>query len=162
MSFGAFPNDPGLLTDISQVNFPAGWREQIFPFVGGYNLIGTWPAGAGVNNTDILNGVFQNTSAAQNDAISYDVFLPKGTYSLDFFYRKIATGGIATFSIDGGAVGTVDTYNAATADNNVTTLAGIVVPTTGKHTITVSVPTKNGASAGFVLQFQYINLRKTA
>ena len=110
----------------------------------------------------IGNGVI--TSAATEDAyLEWSVVLAAGTYSLKSWHAEDASYGIATIAIDGGtALGTtIDCYAAAPAVNETEVIAGINIPTTGRHAIRLTAETKNGSSSAYTLAFHALSLVRT-
>ncbi len=106
--------------------------------------------------------VYYNSSAAQNDKISYLVTLDAGTYRLKTLQRTLANGGIATIQIDNVDVATIDSYSASATENVEKTSAAISISLAGLHTVSLKMATKNAASSGYQFQYQILCLYRTA
>lgn len=100
-------------------------------------------------------------SGAQNDALSWALFLAAGTWTAKFFIRKSSNTGIITLNQDTVSQGTVDTYAAAPAQA-IVSITGWTVATTGLHTMQVKMATKNGSSSGYLLDIWQIQFIRTA
>lgn len=149
------------------------WRADILPTLSDPSATtGTWAVGHWENESGlgpfVYNGGstvgavgFQNTSAAQNDAVSWDVTLSPGTWNAAIWVRKSTNTGIITLLLDGVSMGTVDTYNGSVAYAKVT-ITGFTVTVTGHQTLQIKMATKNGSSSGYVVAMFGISLRRTA
>jgi hypothetical protein len=100
-------------------------------------------------------------SAAQNDAIAWDLVLAKGTWDAHFYVRKSTNTGIITLNQDGVSQGTVDTYAAAAATAKVS-ITGWTVASTGKKRMQILMATKNASSSGYLGELFAIEFRRTA
>jgi hypothetical protein len=122
--------------------------------------VGTWAlAQAG---TYIGGGAYTNqASAAQNDAITFELPLAAGTWDLRVIYRAITNGAIITAALDGTTVGTIDTY-AVAAPNQTGTVTGISVATSGVKTLSLTAATKHASSSGYRLDIHAVAMRRTA
>ncbi len=112
-----------------------------------YITQGRWTS---VSNTlYAMYTLFYNVTNAQNDRVDYYVWLSKGTYTLSLFQTQGAMG-ICTYYLDAASLGAIDWYNASdlygVVDN---TLTGISVTTSGKHTFSVKVTSKNASSGNY-------------
>lgn len=149
------------------------WLVDILPTVSDPSATtGTWSVGywdneggAGPFGKNMIANVFipgmQNTSNAQNDAISWDVVLSAGTWNATIWVRKSSNTGIITLNIDGSSAGTADTYNGSAAYAKVT-INGWTVSATGKHTVQIKMATKNASSSAYNVGLLSISLRRTA
>lgn len=119
-----------------------------------------------VDTTQGYNFVTAN-GGNQNDAISYNVYLHKGTYTLYLLNRRYTNRGIVTVYIDPvdtgptTSYGTIDLYGAD-ASNVQVSLANIVIPESGLKRVTLKVATKNASSSGYYLIISSINFVMTA
>lgn len=118
--------------------------------------------GSVASNMSMSNG----GSGLQNDSFdTYDVWLDAGTWQIDLFSIKAASGGIVTVSLlgpDGTIVcGTQDEYNATTAQQQ-TTLTGIAVTNPGLYRLRLKVTSKNASSSGFIARVGEAILTRTA
>lgn len=109
------------------------------------------------NHIDAYDGT------AQNNYLTFSAYLNAGTYTFDFWGRQYSNAGIMTMQIDTVDQGiSHDWYNAASSFDNKVTDTGIVIATSGVKTIKLIGATKNGASGGYALFIQMIQLTKTA
>lgn len=109
-----------------------------------------------------LASLFGQTASAINDAWKAYPFLERGVYHLRFTGEKTASSGILTVGLDGSTIGTIDWYNVAPVFNSVQSILSLSVATSGNHTLTGLMATKNGASAGFdclltMYAFEYVS-----
>jgi len=87
--------------------------------------------------------------------------LDAGTWSLRFFYDKLAQNGEYTLSLGlaggsltalaslSGSTSTLNMYNSSTLSNEVVTITGIVIPTTGRQVLrATNTGTGGGSSYG--------------
>lgn len=100
-------------------------------------------------------------AAADDVSVSWDVILDTGTWELRYTRRKDADAASATISLDGEEIGVSDDYAATPALDEPAVFTGIVVPDPGRHTLTLSNPTRNDDSTGWALYPQTIDLRRT-
>lgn len=116
-----------------------------------------------VNTNAIYNG-YKASSGTVGDNISFDVSLSAGVWTFELMHVKGNDRGIYTVSLSAiGDLGTtIDGYNLGTTYNNRAQITGINVALTGKQRLTLTMKTKNGASASFVGAIQTISLRRTA
>jgi hypothetical protein len=130
-------------------------------FVLGYqsSAQGTW-APSLLSTTQFNNTVY-NSSQAQNDSISWPVFLQPGTYSFLVMYVKGTNYGIQTWTLGGTTIATIDGYNATPAYENLSTTS-ITVSTSGLQNLVLNLATKNGSSSAYASQTSRIVLIRTA
>lgn len=114
-----------------------------------------------INASQIHNG-FMLSSGAQNDEIGWDVVLAAGTWEFSIRARTDTNRGIATVTLDGSSVGTMDMYTAAGAFNQLLTISSISVATTGKKRLLFKMATKNASSSSYFGSFSNVGLRRTA
>lgn len=114
-----------------------------------------------VLSTSILNGYWQQNTAAINDEMLFTAMLEEGTYDLTIIYRKGGFGGIAHFIIDGAEdAQTVDTYAGGASQNNESTISVVVVGS-GLHEIKVKMSSKNASSGGYFMQATMMKMIRT-
>jgi len=104
-----------------------------------------------------------NTAAAAvNDYLEWsNVYIPAGTWTVAVACFRGNTTAIATVSIDGSSVGTVDTYNASPL-GDVLSITGVSIAE-GLHTVRVTAATKNAAgTATYLLRLSRLSFRRTA
>lgn len=100
---------------------------------------------------------------AINDYTEWVEWLDAGTWTLELWHITSTSNGVMTIALDGAALGaTVDGYTGSTTRNNRVTRTGVVVATSGTHTLRVSVLSKNGSSSGYRSGVQAYAFRRTA
>ena len=113
-------------------------------------------------STSFMFGTVLQSSSAQNATITYSFWAPKGAFTLSLMHRKTSQAGIYSVSVDGGSIGTIDGYNSSTVNNALdTTLTGTLA-STGIHTITFTMATKNGSSTNYYGSILHIQIRMTS
>lgn len=135
------------------------WRKDIMPFLGFTTTQGTWTYSEAVGQ---VLGSIANSSGLSGDNISFVTSFEAGTWTLDLLTITFNSRGIVVVSIDGVQVASFDQYTAAAVNNIKQTQAGIVIPTSGKHTISFTSTTKNAGSSGFGICLSLITLSRTA
>jgi hypothetical protein len=137
----------------------ASWNQELDPFLGNR---GTFSAVA--TNGSAVGNAWITSGGAQNETRSWDVSLDAGTYVVDQMTLTNNDQGVMIWDLDANAVaiGPVDTYSAALGYNSVASLPSFVVATAGKHTLRVSMLTKNASSTGYFARLQRIQLRRIA
>lgn len=106
---------------------------------------------------DYLSMQTGNNSA---DYFEYPVLLRAGTWNLDMIAVRNSNCGIATITIDGVSVGTLDWYGGADY-KLLQTLSGISIATAGVKTVRFASATKNGSSSGYYLEISGIVFTRT-
>jgi len=124
--------------------------------------VGVWTP-TYLTNTDTNNFVgWVNTSdTAQNDSITFDFICNAGTHTLEFFHLPFMNRGIYTLQIDGTTIGTVDGFSNSLVPTRAV-LTGIVVSTSGQHTFTILMATKNASSSAYMGMVERAVLTQTA
>lgn len=122
------------------------------------SVIGTWSRAA--DTARILGAYAFTTAAVQNNEVVYDVDLDAGTYSFGLLTVRADNLCIYTLLIDDVAVGTIDSYAAATA-NYVGEITGIVVAERGRHEVTLKAATKNASSLGYGMNLSGFTFTRT-
>lgn len=84
-----------------------------------------------------------------------------GTYTLRLIHSKESTGGIATVSFNGSAIGTtIDMYAASSSNNNITDITGIALAA-GRQAVRLTGATKNASSTGYRMFMTMLSLTRT-
>lgn len=113
-------------------------------------------------NLDSVGRVnYLNSSGAQNAFAEWKIPMSAGTWTIFATAYYGADRGIASFTIAGNAVGTIDWYNATSVGGSAS-LTGISVATSGTKAIRVTMATKNGSSTNFLGYITGLNLLRTA
>lgn len=106
----------------------------------------------GVTTTALYNGE-QFSSGAQNDAISWDIMLPAGTWAFELIHSQNTNRGIYSVRLDDVEKGTIDGYAGSETLNVRSQVTDIVVATTGKVTLSLAMASKNASASlyrGFI------------
>lgn len=116
-----------------------------------------------LTNTDTTNfvGWVNVSDSAQNDSISFDFVCNAGTHTLEFYHLPFQNRGIYTLRIDGSTIGTIDGYATGLVPTR-SLLSGITISTTGQHTLTVLMATKNASSSAYMGMMDHAVLTQTA
>lgn len=129
----------------------------------------SWSGSGGTNapsrtaNTNHASlGLINNTPAASGDYVTWNVEMAAGTWSLRFIHAKAADMGVHDVYINNTEVGSFDPYSAGTTFNNVTTISGVSVPTSGITTLKLIIDGKNASSSDFYYYLNAISGVKTA
>lgn len=126
-----------------------------------------WNSAAPTNAT--ILGTLSTSSGAQNDSVTYDIYLAAGTYTFDLFHFRFTDRGIFRITIDGasltslgGSADTIDSYVAAGGVSRRDSITGIVVPSSGLKAVVMTMATKNASSSSYVGSWSGFNFTKTA
>jgi hypothetical protein len=115
-----------------------------------------------VGTSDLMNGVYmQSASPALHDYVEYLVLLAAGTWRVDILFYRNTNRAIATATLDGSSIGTIDEYGTL-VHNIAGSITSISVATTGVKTLRLQAESKNGSSSDYYLSFNLIVFTKTA
>lgn len=114
------------------------------------------------NSGNFQNGFLYNSSHAQNDELTFKVHLAKGTYTIMMLVSKSTSCAIATMSLDGVSVATLDTYNNGNLVDSRVEQADIAVATSGLKTLSMKLATRNGGAIDWYIQINFIEMWRTA
>lgn len=159
------PQVVGQLSQVSAGNAPApstvfSRQQRVALWAVPLTVVGdTWVQSTSGGSQQYPYG--QSNTGAQNAAITWPFVSAAGIFEIDLFHLAGANRGIYTIQIDGITVGTLDGYAAAGAQL-VSALTGVSIPSTGAHTITLLMATKNGSSSSYFAVASEIILTKTA
>lgn len=107
---------------------------------------GTWTA---TPDIAFAMGGYRITDGAQNRSITYQFFIDAGTYTFGLLHGRASTRGIYTVTLDGGSsLGTIDGYSVSSGPT-FGEVTSITVATSGIHTITLTMATKNASSSNY-------------
>lgn len=154
------------------IDFPVGgpsgdantadpWLVQIVP-IGAYTVVaGTWTRSH--DNSVVLGSyIYNGDNVNPNDEVTWPVVLSAGTWTIELIHHKASVRGIYTFSIDGSSVGTIDGYAGGPTVDQVGTITGITVASSGKKTLSVKSTTKNASATKYGMIMSLISLIRTA
>src|SRR3990167_6364665 len=88
-------------------------------------------------------------STAQNNAVSWPLYLDSVTWKCALIYGKDTDQGVFSIQLDDVEQGTVDAYAAAPASNNYSEVTGLAVSTAGVKTFELQMATKNASSSAY-------------
>jgi hypothetical protein len=123
-----------------------------------------------VSNSDSLMpyNICLQSDGTQNAYVTYNVVLGAGTWNLGLMYYGWAGSGIYTITLDGtplaslgASSSTIDSYYSPATHGATQQITGIVVPTTGKHVLTLTVASKNSSSSGYGAGIHHISFVRT-
>lgn len=121
---------------------------------------GTWAFFA-QNAGAFPSGSLQNSSAANGDNCTVNVYIPAGTYNIDMYFSTYTNGGKVDVTLDGVALFTgVDTYLGLPANLTLQSATNVVVSGTGSHAFLFTLNGKNGASAGYFGRICWMRLSR--
>ena len=142
--------------------------------------VGTWLLDTTAANGYLYNALSYNSSAAQNDYISFDMSLAPGYWALTVMCHTGPAQGIITISFNNGSGATppggiiydvpvgptelLDCYSASDVYNVPKTIAGIQVggTSTQRRRLVMQVATKNAASSGYGLGWHSFTMYRTS
>lgn len=119
-------------------------------------VAGAWGSGTGGDYSFITN-----TSGANSDEIEYEMYLLKGTYTLEVMHRTSHNAGTVDIDINGSEAASFDYYAASESYGNTQSQTSITVSTGGLKTITMRIDGKNASSSGFYTTTQGMIFRRT-
>ena len=123
-------------------------------------VAGTWVDN--IDNGHITNRHLFNTSQANNDEITFDISLGRGTYDVHLLYKTNSSHGKVDVSLDSQVIiNQLDTYSAAQV-LNVTHEESNVVLKGGDYKLSLKLNGKNAASSSYFLSVNYISFRRVA
>ena len=120
----------------------------------------TTAAGTITQDTSTMWGTYIRTAQSLDQYTEYKVWIPQGTYDLDMIFYRGTNRAIATVSINGSDVGTIDQYGSS-ARNVTGTISSISIAATGVHTVRMTAASKHASSTGYFLLPQWMQFRKT-
>lgn len=99
-------------------------------------------------NSALLSGGWLQSSGAQNDEVSWDIWLDAGTYKFAMVHSDDSNRGIYSVQLDGVEKGTIDAYAAGNTHNVYDEITGIAV-TAGLKVFKLKMATKNASSSAY-------------
>jgi len=120
----------------------------LYPIYSDSVIAGTWTPSY---NTSAYDNLYTYSAGAINEEISWKAYIGAGTWKITMAFRYLTGAGIATFSINGTDVGTIDTYGAGGTYNNLGTISAINIPASGFYNINIKMATKNGSATNYQL-----------
>lgn len=123
------------------------------PFVG---TVGNWHRKADDLSS---NGYFTyNSPPSEGDCIGFDVLLDEGTWLVELLHLNQPGGAIATISVDGVDVGTVDTWVASGHPRNNKSYVSFTVDGRGVKRIVITAATRSSSSPHHSLLLQTLRI----
>jgi len=115
-----------------------------------------------INSADYVYATEKASSGAQNDEISWDVVLGAGTWSIELIHRQYVNRGIYSIQLGSVEKGTIDGYLATVGANIISSVDGIIIPTTGKKELKIKMATKNPSATNYLGSIHSVALRRTS
>jgi hypothetical protein len=135
------------------------WRREITPYMGASANV-NWTS-LSIDTAAVGNSVY-NSDGSQNDSITFQIELEPGTWTIFLMHTTGTSRGIYSVSLAGTVVGTIDGYNASALRNTISSVAGVVVTSSGPTLLSLQMLTKNASSSGYLGSIQQIVLQRTA
>ncbi|MBC8275832.1 MAG: hypothetical protein H8E40_12805 [Chloroflexi bacterium] len=147
----------------TEIDVPDPGEGHIAIMPDSYDSIGqgtwAWSSGSGM----VWNHAWMNPSHTDEDNISYKVFLPAGTYTLELLAGKTGLAyGRLYVDIDSTPIAMFDLYDPAAPDNKRFTDINTVISTPGLKTLKLRVNGKNASAIDYYVNWLYIALWRTA
>ena len=140
--------EPATKKYVDDLISPGEGHINISPFA--YSAIGAGDWAGSYNASSAPNTWYlSQATPANNDNISYKVYLAKGTYTFLLYHHKNATGGIMDIDIDSTEIGSVDQYAAGVTWGIRYTVAEIAIATSGIKTLKFRMDGKNANSSSY-------------
>ena len=154
------PTEKSVRDAVNSAASPGEGHIVIFPL--DYSSIGAGDWALNINALSWYSAYLKQTTPANGDNISYQVYLAAGTYSLLVIHHKNTVAGIVDIYIDATEVASIDMYlNPLTWNyRNVTT--GISVATSGLKTLKFQLHGKHASSSNYSGYIVYAALWRTA
>lgn len=137
-----------------------GYTVEWIPWMGWKSGDATWASDATQSSTN-LGGGRLGTGASQNQGLAIDMWADTGTHTLTAVHLKNPDNGIFTFRLDATSLGTIDGYASPFTENNVSTITGISVTTTGVKSFNWIMATKNASSSNYFWRIQSVKWIRT-
>ncbi len=100
------------------------------------------------NSSEVFHHYWWNNSSVQGDFIRYKVYLSVGVYTTKVLHLTSNNAAFCQVLVDDVPVGaTFDMYTSSTIHNNIATIAGFTVETSGLKDLKLLVKGKNAASS---------------
>lgn len=110
-------------------------------------------------NHDAINNGYRSTCCVDpsGNYIEWDIPLGAGDWKLQAIYTTFSDAGVLNFSVDGAAVGDVNTYDAS-GEFNQTSVFDVHVATAGTHTLRVSstLDASSGGQYGYLSWLRFV------
>jgi len=123
-------------------------------------VAGTW--GFVINNAQILNGCYANTSGTNNNQVTFPLVLGKGTYEVSMIYPTTPDRGKLDVALDGNIIiNQLDQYSVGVVHNVIHRESAVVIRHPTK-TISLTANGKNAASSNYHVNCSLISFRRVA
>lgn len=138
------------------------WIINIDPRLGGDSNT-NWPVFWAAGGGTAPYGNYIRSQGAQNDEIVFsNVALAAGTWKIIIAYLSGTDRGIFSIRFDGVEKGTLDGYNVAGTNANLSSVTGITVSSSGRVALSFKMATKNASSSSYYGYLASVELRRTA
>lgn len=104
---------------------------------------------------------WENSTRADGDNISYNVYLEAETYTLCLLCYTSVSRGIVDIDINATEVASFDLYSAVPASNVIKTQPGIVIPSADLKTLKLRMHGKNPSASYYGITFSAVVLWRT-
>ena len=151
--------DDGAITEIKTDGSVAGATINLNTWQWESVDAGTWTTN--INAVKYGAQYVTNTSTSNGDALTYKVFLPKGTYKIAVLQNKHTTMGIVDFKFNTVEKTSMDFYGA-TVDNFKQESANFFITESDTYNMQLIVDGKNGSSTGYGVQIIALSIIKVS
>jgi hypothetical protein len=110
----------------------------------------TWVANASQNYLN--RGGFMQSSGSNGDSYAFSFSIRSGTYLLKCLGVTSTDSGLLDIYFDNTKVDTIDFYSGSTVFNVIKTSTSLVVSTSGRYKLTLTINGKNASSSSFIIR----------
>jgi hypothetical protein len=103
----------------------------------------------------------RESTGVQNAEVSWDVFIPAGTWRWDLVYNKNTDIGIYSLYFNGVIQATIDGYNGSLSNNQAGSATGIVIGSSTTVEVKIVMATKNASSSAYYGSIGALRFRRT-
>jgi hypothetical protein len=159
------PDGTSIVLKAGKLSAVIGEFYTILPGAFYQQVSGTWTTEALGDEPmeSYFNRVLVNSSAGNNDSVSWKVPLKEGTYQVDIFYYGDTNGAKVDFAFDGVDFLTgLDMYDAtANVGGKKSTTTSISITASTLASLTATVNGKNAGSSGYYCRIEAIQIMRT-
>lgn len=139
--------------------FARMWHSESTPGAGAMAIATT---GVEPNARYPYYAAWRVSPAVGSESFEQSFILKSGTYDFIVTCATNVQGGIVQWSLDGGSIGSMDTYSASADNLVVMTISSVAVATSGLHSLSAVVNTKHASSIGYQAILYKYCLRESA
>lgn len=137
----------------TDIRFARMWHHEAVAVVGQPVAVGS-----GAGYFPYHKSWLQSLAGINNSFENYFT-LNAGTYNFEVLFNRDSASGIVTWSVDGTVIGTTDLYGSAVSYVRAS-IADVTISTSGKHTLTGTLASKNASSSGYVARLYKYSFRE--